>query len=51
MTVKLAGLTLANPVIAASGTFGYGIEFEEIVHLERIGAPVVNGADVYEMET
>ena len=31
MKVMLAGLELANPVIAASGTFGYGIEFEEIV--------------------
>ncbi len=30
MKVRLAGLELVNPVIAASGTFGYGIEFEEI---------------------
>jgi len=37
MRVTLAGIELANPVIAASGTFGYGIEFEEIVSLERIG--------------
>jgi dihydroorotate dehydrogenase (NAD+) catalytic subunit len=37
MKVKLAGLELVNPVIAASGTFGYGIEFEEIVSLEAIG--------------
>ncbi len=43
MTVRLAGLELANPVIAASGTFGYGIEFEEIVSLERIGAFVTKG--------
>ena len=37
MTVQFAGLELTNPVIAASGTFGYGIEFEEIVALDRIG--------------
>jgi dihydroorotate dehydrogenase (NAD+) catalytic subunit len=39
----LAGLDLVNPVIAASGTFGYGIEFEEIVSLERIGGFVTKG--------
>jgi len=43
MKVSFAGLELANPVIAASGTFGYGIEFEEIVSLERIGAFVTKG--------
>ena len=43
MKVQLAGLELANPVIAASGTFGYGIEFEEIVNLEKIGAFVTKG--------
>jgi dihydroorotate dehydrogenase (NAD+) catalytic subunit len=49
MTVKLAGLTLANPVIAASGTFGYGIEFEEIVDLDRIGAFVTKGISLEPM--
>jgi dihydroorotate dehydrogenase (NAD+) catalytic subunit len=43
MKVKMAGLELANPIIAASGTFGYGIEFEEIVSLERIGGFVTKG--------
>ena len=43
MKVTLAGLELANPVIAASGTFGYGIEFEEIVSLEGIGGFVTKG--------
>ena len=43
MKVSLAGLELANPVIAASGTFGYGIEFEEIVALEEIGGFVTKG--------
>jgi len=43
MKVLLAGLELANPVIAASGTFGYGIEFEDIVSLEKIGGFVTKG--------
>lgn len=43
MTVELAGLKLTNPVIAASGTFGYGSEFEEIVDLERLGGFVTKG--------
>jgi dihydroorotate dehydrogenase (NAD+) catalytic subunit len=43
MTVNLAGIELANPIIAASGTFGYGIEFEEIVSLEAIGGFVTKG--------
>ncbi|MGH9604432.1 MAG: dihydroorotate dehydrogenase [Terracidiphilus sp.] len=49
MRVKFAGLELANPVIAASGTFGYGIEFEEIVALERIGAFVTKGISLEPM--
>jgi dihydroorotate dehydrogenase (NAD+) catalytic subunit len=49
MTVRFAGLELANPVIAASGTFGYGIEFEEIVGLEKIGAFVTKGLSLEPM--
>ena len=49
MKVKLAGMELVNPVIAASGTFGYGIEFEEIVDLERIGAFVTKGLSLVPM--
>lgn len=43
MRVQLAGLELVNPVIAASGTFGYGVEFEEIVNFRRIGGFVTKG--------
>ena len=43
MRVPLCGLDLVNPVIAASGTFGYGVEFEEIVNLRRIGGLVTKG--------
>lgn len=43
MHVTVAGVELRSPVIAASGTFGYGVEFEDIVSLDRIGAFVVKG--------
>jgi dihydroorotate dehydrogenase (NAD+) catalytic subunit len=49
MTVSLAGLELANPVVAASGTFGYGIEFEEIVSLDRLGGFVTKGISLEPM--
>jgi dihydroorotate dehydrogenase (NAD+) catalytic subunit len=49
MKVSFAGLDLVNPVIAASGTFGYGIEFEEIVSLERIGGLVTKGISLEPM--
>jgi dihydroorotate dehydrogenase (NAD+) catalytic subunit len=43
LSVSFAGIELKNPIIAASGTFGYGIEFEDIVHLDRLGGFVVKG--------
>jgi dihydroorotate dehydrogenase (NAD+) catalytic subunit len=43
MHVSLCGLELVSPVIAASGTFGYGVEFEEIVDFKRIGGFVTKG--------
>jgi dihydroorotate dehydrogenase (NAD+) catalytic subunit len=43
MRVQFAGIELVNPVVAASGTFGYGIEFEEIVSFPRIGGLVTKG--------
>ena len=49
MKVWLTGFELVNPVIAASGTFGYGIEFEEIVSLERIGGFVTKGISLEPM--
>src|SRR5271157_6098053 len=49
MKVPFVGIELASPVIAASGTFGYGIEFEEIVALERIGGFVTKGISLEPM--
>src|SRR5580700_10766606 len=43
LSVSFAGLELKNPVIAASGTFGYGIEFEDVVHLDKLGGFIVKG--------
>src|SRR5579863_2126068 len=43
LSVTLAGIPLKNPIIAASGTFGYGVEFEDVVHLGRLGGFVVKG--------
>jgi dihydroorotate dehydrogenase (NAD+) catalytic subunit len=43
MRVQFAGIQLQNPVLAASGTFGYGVEFEDIVSLEKIGGFVTKG--------
>ena len=43
MAIRFAGLSFKNPVIAASGTFGYGVEFEDIVALDRLGGFVVKG--------
>jgi dihydroorotate dehydrogenase (NAD+) catalytic subunit len=43
LSIELAGIRLRNPVIAASGTYGYGEEFARFVDLKRIGAVVVKG--------
>jgi dihydroorotate dehydrogenase (NAD+) catalytic subunit len=43
MSVEIAGIKLRNPVMTASGTFGYGEEFAEYVNLERIGALITKG--------
>src|SRR3954468_11533805 len=43
LSVRFSGITFKNPVIAAAGTFGYGIEFEDIVTLEKLGGFVTKG--------
>jgi dihydroorotate dehydrogenase (NAD+) catalytic subunit len=43
LSVQLGALRLRNPIIAASGTFGYGIEFAHLVDLNRLGGLVVKG--------
>lgn len=41
--VKVAGLSLKNPLVAASGTFGYGVEYEDILDLSLLGGLVSKG--------
>ncbi len=43
LSVNIAGLQLKNPVMTASGTFGYGLEFQDFVNLEEIGGIIVKG--------
>lgn len=43
MAVELAGLTLKNPVMTASGTFGFGLEYGEFFDVSKLGAIVVKG--------
>src|SRR5690242_19781993 len=43
LNVHFAGISFKNPVIAAAGTFGYGVEFEDIVTLEKLGGFVTKG--------
>ncbi len=43
MQTTVLGISFRNPVLAASGTFGYGIEFEKQVDLNQLGAIVVKG--------
>ncbi len=43
LVTQLCGLTLRNPVLAASGTFAYGLEFAHMVDLNRLGGIVTKG--------
>ena len=43
MEMVVCGIRFRNPVLAASGTFGYGVEFEKLVDLNRLGGIVVKG--------
>ena len=47
---KIAGLEMKNPVMTASGTFGYGMEFADVVNLEEIGGIIVKGTTLHPRE-
>jgi dihydroorotate dehydrogenase (NAD+) catalytic subunit len=47
--VNVGALRLTNPIIAASGTFGYGVEFAHLVDLNRLGGIVVKGLSLEPM--
>lgn len=44
------GLTLQNPVLTASGTFGYGLEFQDFIDLEKLGGFIVKGTTLKHRE-
>ena len=50
LNVKIGGLDLKNPVLTASGTFGYGIEFADFIDLERLGGFIVKGTTLHPRE-
>ena len=43
LSIDFAGIKLKNPVLTASGTFGYGEEFAEFVDLNKLGGVIVKG--------
>lgn len=43
LNVKIKNLSLRNPILTASGTFGYGLEFQDLVPLEELGGIIVKG--------
>ena len=50
LSVNIGKLNLKNPVMTASGTFGYGVEFEDFVDLEQIGGIIVKGTTLQHRE-
>lgn len=48
--MTVGGLRLSNPILAASGTFGYGVEFAHLTDLNRLGGVVVKGLSLEPME-
>ena len=50
LTVPIGNLTLANPLIAASGCFGYGVEYSSVVDLSSLGGVAVKGLFLTERE-
>ena len=48
--VKIGGLELKNPVLTASGTFGYGLEFADFVDLNKLGGFIVKGTTLNHRE-
>ena len=50
LSVRLGRLRLKNPVMTASGTFGYGLEFADFVSLDNIGGIIVKGTTLHPRE-
>ena len=50
LRVNIGKLEMKNPVMTASGTFGYGLEFQDFVDLEQIGGIIVKGTTLHHRE-
>lgn len=50
LSVRIGSLTLANPLVAASGCFGYGVEYADLIDLSTLGAIVTKGLFLRERE-
>ena len=50
LKTRIGALELRNPVMTASGTFGYGLEFEDFVDLSRLGGIIVKGTTLHPRE-
>lgn len=50
LEINFNGLKLKNPVLTASGTFGYGLEFEDFIDLNRLGGFIVKGTTLHHRE-
>lgn len=50
LSVSIAGLKMKNPVMTASGTFGYGLEYADLVPLDSIGGIIVKGTTMLPRE-
>lgn len=48
LKTKICGVEFENPIIAASGTFGYGLEFKDFTDIEKIGGISVKGISLHE---
>lgn len=50
LTINIGDLSLKNPVMTASGTFGYGLEYADFIDIERLGGIIVKGTTVEHRE-
>lgn len=50
LNVNIGSLELKNPVMTASGTFGYGLEFQDLIDLNRLGGIIVKGTSLHPRE-
>ena len=50
LSVKIGALSLKNPVMTASGTFGYGLEFQDFIPLDGLGGIIVKGTTLHPRE-